>query len=125
MARRLLTTLRVPGWEPIAVEIGPTKALGHFDESTGTIVVRDDQRGVEREIVLVHELLHAAETACINAGVIRRRVPHAFVENAAPILLALLAEIRPHLRATARDVARFMVARRRRRRRRAPAAIRA
>ena len=102
-------TLQVPGWEPIEIVIDDLGGeLGHYDPKTATIRIDRKVPPIGREIILVHELLHAAESACISSGAISKRVTHAFVENAAPILLALFAAAPPLRAITPTGVAAFM-----------------
>lgn len=66
--------------------------LGSWNEASGEISIRKEQSEAGKHVVLVHELLHVAETLLKSAGVIKRRANHEFITNAAPIVLAGLVD---------------------------------
>ena len=74
--------------DPVTVkEVDLDGNLGCWDEKTGTIMVDKDSPEPGKHIVLIHEILHLAETALIQGGIIKDRIDHEFISNAAPMLL--------------------------------------
>ena len=67
--------------------------LGHWDEKFGEIIIEKDQPKAGKHVVLIHELFHVAETACIQSGIMNRRVNHEFVATAPAIILAALVKM--------------------------------
>jgi hypothetical protein len=104
----------------------PNGALGHFDPKTGEVAIERTQPFEGKHIIAVHELLHVAEELLSQRGVLKRRVDHAFITNAAPILLALFIEFGFWRGLSRRRLVRFMSAgapSRKPARRQAPASI--
>lgn len=56
---------------------------GYWRPSDGTIAVCADLPEIEKVEVLIHEAMHFAEDILKQAGVIKRRVPHDFIEQSA------------------------------------------
>lgn len=78
---------------PIKVREASLKyALGSWNETTGEILIEKDQPEIGKYVVLIHELLHLAETMCLQAGIIKRRVSHKFIGSAPVILFMSLVE---------------------------------
>jgi hypothetical protein len=79
--------------EPIVVrEDDSIEELGYWDEENGEIVIYADQPEAAKHLILLHELLHVAETAMKATGIIPCRVNHEFVTHAPPIVLTALVE---------------------------------
>jgi hypothetical protein len=91
----------------ITIREGDTVKLAHYNEQTGEIVIRRDLPRVGKHISLIHELLHAADVAVLNSGETKRRIPHAWITNAAPILLLMLVELGVYPEVTALQMKRF------------------
>lgn len=76
---------------PIRIRRGDTgKALGTWDDRTGTITLRHDLDDAEALIILLHESMHVVESAMVQNGAIPRRVSHDFIGGAAFGLATLL-----------------------------------
>ena len=64
-------------------------SLGYFDERTATIVINSNQSEFEKDVILIHEFLHATATQLKQLGVIKKQPDHAFITNCSQQLLAL------------------------------------
>lgn len=68
----------------ITVEHGDAGgARGFYNPETKQIVIDSHCSPVGEAVILVHEMLHAAECALIEAGVFKRHINHQFVHAAA------------------------------------------
>jgi len=78
----------------VVVSIGDTgKHKGYYNMETGEVVISSKIKSERKRYeVLLHELIHACETACINKGYIKRRMGENYVENISANLALLLVE---------------------------------
>ena len=76
----------------VTIRTGDTDGrLGYYEPGTATIVISEKETGPARYITFLHEAMHAVEYAMKGAGIIKRRPPHDFIENAAMNLFLVLA----------------------------------
>ena len=76
--------------DPITISLRKCSTLGHFNEKNGEICIDPDQPKVGYYVVLIHELMHLAESILIQNGALSERISHEYISNAAPIGLAAL-----------------------------------
>lgn len=92
-------------------------SLGHWDETTETIAVRENQDECQKMIILLHEMIHAAESVLISHGVlgwgyntfIRHIWGERLVENLAMLLWAWMATSGMLSGVTPEDAEEFML----------------
>ena len=73
----------------ISIKYKPIKnALGYFDEKTGEIVIHSEQTDIEKDIILIHEVLHLVASTLKQTGVIKKQPDHDFITNCSTQLLA-------------------------------------
>ena len=61
--------------------------LGYWNPATAEIVIDIDQSREEKDIVLIHEAMHAVAEILKQAGHIKKLPDHRFIETAASNLL--------------------------------------
>lgn len=64
---------------------------GVWDAKDGTITIAPDAPEIAKWDVLLHEMLHAVDDATTAPNGRARRVPHWWIEQAAPMLFELMA----------------------------------
>jgi hypothetical protein len=64
--------------------------LGQWDEAEGTITIHKNQPEYGKRIILIHEVLHVVETIMLQQGILKKRINHDFIHNAAFGICALL-----------------------------------
>lgn len=62
---------------------------GYYDEGKTTIVINKNQSKVGKQIVLIHEMLHAIDAQFLAIGLSKKRMSHKLIQNLAPNLLML------------------------------------
>jgi len=67
--------------------------LGYFDESTFEIVLDSEQPEAGKLVILLHELIHASETAMLQWGVMDERLSETAVEAMSMFLSTALARL--------------------------------
>lgn len=65
--------------------------LGCYDETTATITIAPEQEHIGKYVTFIHEALHAVDTQMREAGIVKRRAPHSFIENCSMNLFLLMA----------------------------------
>lgn len=65
---------------------------GYYDAKNGEIVLEEDQPPSGKLIILLHELIHAAETAALRIGDLEERLPEHLVTMMAGMLGRCLME---------------------------------
>lgn len=74
---------------PVTVEPLDGK-LGEFDCEEFGIRIHYWQSGVQKHIILIHEMLHAAEEILVQMKEIKRRSPEKYIQEMAPLVLVML-----------------------------------
>ncbi len=86
-------TISIFDGDPIQLKEGHVDdGLASFDERNGELIIRGDLPEAGKHVVLIHELLHLAESMCEQAGILDERVNHDFIHQAAPVILAALVD---------------------------------
>lgn len=76
----------------VTVRTEAMKRLGWWAPDKSEIVLNPKQPHIGIDITFLHELLHCVDDQMVAAGIVKRRVPHAWIESAAMNLLWLLVE---------------------------------
>lgn len=83
-------------------------ARGHYDPDTKSIVIDESCSPIGEVAILIHEMMHAAECALIEAGAFKRHINHGFIRAAAFGCALALARAGALNGITAADVEAFM-----------------
>ena len=83
-------------------------ARGHYDPATKSIVIDGSCSPVGEAVIVIHEMMHAAECALIEADVFKRHVNRQFIHAASFGCALALAKAGALRGVTAEDVVAFM-----------------
>lgn len=72
-------------------ELARMDAVAFFNPDRMVIVVEEGATGPRLAGLLIHEIMHVVETALLGAGVIKRRIPHAFITGMPGTFLLLMS----------------------------------
>jgi hypothetical protein len=86
--------------EPVTISVGKTSSdetgsddgHGYYDPTTGAIVIGDHVPDPLRHVVFMHEVLHLVDLQLKGMGITKRCIPHEWIINASPLLVAFLIE---------------------------------
>ncbi len=82
--------------EPIGIALGDIRGgrdgHGYYDPAEMSITIGEHVPLPLRHVILLHEALHLVDHQLIGAGVTKRQIPHEFINQGSPLLLAFLTQ---------------------------------
>lgn len=73
------------------IESNLIEKLGYFDSENNRIVIDENQPLAGKIVTLIHEAMHLSEEMQLAQGIIKKRINHDFITNAAFAIAMVLA----------------------------------